>query len=97
LPLRGTTRAKEAKTREFLEKLFPEVRKQREQQERIDRHGTRGDACRSEADFAEIVDGLSEQVQRVRLTCPRNQGVNSFVIPTYSQILSLLALTLSLC
>ncbi|XP_076800276.1 uncharacterized protein LOC143445222 isoform X4 [Clavelina lepadiformis] len=54
-------KAKEAKTREFFEKIFPEVRKQREQQERMDRVGTRGDTCRSDADFAEIVDGLSEQ------------------------------------
>uniref|UniRef100_H2YNT3 SANT domain-containing protein n=1 Tax=Ciona savignyi TaxID=51511 RepID=H2YNT3_CIOSA len=54
-------KAKDAKTREFFEKLFPEIRKQREQQERVDRVGTRGDSCRSDADFAEIVDGLSEQ------------------------------------
>ena len=55
-------RAKEAKTREFFEKLFPEVRKQREQQERVERVGSRGDTCRSDADFADIVDGLTEQV-----------------------------------
>ena len=55
-------RTKEAKDREFFEKQFPEIRKQREQQERFTRSGTRGDACRSEADFNEIVDGLTEQV-----------------------------------
>ncbi|XP_078490360.1 nuclear receptor corepressor 1-like [Ciona intestinalis] len=54
-------KAKDAKTREYFEKLFPEIRKQREQQERVDRVGTRGDSCRSDADFAQIVDGLSEQ------------------------------------
>nr|XP_039271319.1 mucin-17-like isoform X1 [Styela clava] len=54
-------KVKDAKVREFFEKQFPEIRKQREQQERFSRTGTRGDACRSEADFNEIVDGLSEQ------------------------------------
>jgi len=58
-------RAKEAKTREYFEKIFPEIRKQREQQERVERVGTRGDSCRSDADFADIVDGLSEQVSVV--------------------------------
>nr|CAB3264236.1 nuclear receptor corepressor 2 [Phallusia mammillata] len=59
-------KAKEAKSRDFFEKLFPEVRKQREQQERIDRVGTRGDTCRSEADLAEIVDGLNEQENQLQ-------------------------------
>lgn len=54
-------KAKDAKARELFEKVFPDIRKQRVQQERTDRAGTRGDSCRSDADFADIVDGLSEQ------------------------------------
>ncbi|XP_071849876.1 uncharacterized protein [Apostichopus japonicus] len=57
-------KAKDAKTREFFEKQFPEIRKQREQQERFSsRAGTRswGNIARSEAELAEIVDGLNEQ------------------------------------
>ena len=56
-------RAKDAKAREMFEKVFPDIRKQRVQQERTDRAGTRGDTCRSEAEFAEIVVGLTEQVR----------------------------------
>uniref|UniRef100_A0ABM0M4V2 Nuclear receptor corepressor 1-like n=1 Tax=Saccoglossus kowalevskii TaxID=10224 RepID=A0ABM0M4V2_SACKO len=58
-------RAKDAKIREFYEKQFPEIRKQREQQERFtSRAGGRsnwGNIARSDAELAEIVDGLSEQ------------------------------------
>ncbi|XP_041456607.1 nuclear receptor corepressor 1-like isoform X4 [Lytechinus variegatus] len=57
-------RAKDAKAREFFEKQFPEIRKQREQQERFSRAGTRsnwGNIARSDAELAEIVDGLNEQ------------------------------------
>ncbi|KFB43487.1 AGAP004734-PA-like protein [Anopheles sinensis] len=51
-------KAKEAKNREFFEKVFPELRKQREDKERFNRVGSR---IKSEADLEEIMDGLQEQ------------------------------------
>ncbi|XP_069817052.1 nuclear receptor corepressor 2 isoform X13 [Dendropsophus ebraccatus] len=60
-------RAKESKIREYYEKQFPEIRKQRELQERMQsRVGQRGSglslsAARSEHEVSEIIDGLSEQ------------------------------------
>ncbi|XP_075417135.1 nuclear receptor corepressor 1 isoform X5 [Tenrec ecaudatus] len=59
-------KAKESKTREYYEKQFPEIRKQREQQERFQRVGQRGaglsaTVARSEHEISEIIDGLSEQ------------------------------------
>ncbi|XP_074640514.1 uncharacterized protein LOC141898487 [Tubulanus polymorphus] len=58
-------RAKEAKMREFYEKLFPEIRKSREDRERFTncRVGTRsiGGYARSEAELEQIMDGLHEQ------------------------------------
>ncbi|KAF6082204.1 nuclear receptor corepressor 2 [Phyllostomus discolor] len=60
-------RARESKVREYYEKQFPEIRKQRELQERVQsRVGQRGgglsmSAARSEHEVSEIIDGLSEQ------------------------------------
>ncbi|KAB5567844.1 hypothetical protein PHYPO_G00237500 [Pangasianodon hypophthalmus] len=58
-------RAKESKVREYYEKQFPEIRKQRELQERMqNRVGQRGglaSAARSEHEVSEIIDGISEQ------------------------------------
>nr|XP_036870291.1 nuclear receptor corepressor 2 isoform X12 [Manis javanica] len=60
-------RAKESKVREYYEKQFPEIRKQRELQERMQsRVGQRSSglsmsAARSEHEVSEIIDGLSEQ------------------------------------
>ncbi|XP_023222534.1 nuclear receptor corepressor 1-like [Centruroides sculpturatus] len=51
-------RAKEAKVREFFEKQFPELKKQREDKERFSRVGQR---IRSDAELEEIMDGLQEQ------------------------------------
>ncbi|XP_054281476.1 uncharacterized protein LOC128999132 isoform X3 [Macrosteles quadrilineatus] len=51
-------KAKDAKNREFFEKVFPELRKQREDRERFNRVGNR---IKSEADLEEIMDGLQEQ------------------------------------
>uniref|UniRef100_A0A182VL30 GPS2_interact domain-containing protein n=1 Tax=Anopheles merus TaxID=30066 RepID=A0A182VL30_ANOME len=51
-------KAKEAKNREFFEKVFPELRKQREDKERFNRVGSR---IKSETDLEEIMDGLQEQ------------------------------------
>lgn len=51
-------RSKETKNREFFEKVFPELRKQREDKERFNRVGAR---IKSEADLEEIMDGLQEQ------------------------------------
>ena len=53
-------KAKEARYREFFEKVFPELRKQREDKERFNRVGSR---VKSEADLEEIMDGLQEQVR----------------------------------
>uniref|UniRef100_A0A8C6Q107 Nuclear receptor corepressor 2 n=1 Tax=Nothobranchius furzeri TaxID=105023 RepID=A0A8C6Q107_NOTFU len=60
-------RAKESKVREYYEKQFPEIRKQREMQERMQsRVGQRGgggltsSAARSEHEVSEIIDGISE-------------------------------------
>ncbi|XP_071945276.1 uncharacterized protein [Antedon mediterranea] len=56
-------KGKDAKAREYFEKQFPEIRKQREQQERFSRAGSRstwGNIARSDAELAEIVDGLNE-------------------------------------
>lgn len=46
------------KEREFYEKVFPELRKQREDRERFSRVGSR---IKSDADMEEIMDGLQEQ------------------------------------
>ncbi|XP_050519955.1 uncharacterized protein LOC126893623 isoform X3 [Daktulosphaira vitifoliae] len=51
-------KSKEAKHRELFEKVFPELRKQREDKERFNRVGAR---IKSEADLEEIMDGLQEQ------------------------------------
>nr|XP_023022666.1 uncharacterized protein LOC111510921 [Leptinotarsa decemlineata] len=51
-------KAKDVKNREFFEKVFPELRKQREDKERFNRVGSR---VKSEADMEEIMDNLQEQ------------------------------------
>ncbi|KAL1453911.1 hypothetical protein WDU94_010214 [Cyamophila willieti] len=51
-------KAREAKAREVYEKMFPEIRKNREDKERFSRVGAR---VKSDADLAEIMDGLQEQ------------------------------------
>ncbi|XP_072366363.1 nuclear receptor corepressor 2 isoform X3 [Scyliorhinus torazame] len=59
-------RAKENKVREYYERQFPEIRKQRELQERIQsRGGPKGciltaTLARSEQEISEIIDGLSD-------------------------------------
>ncbi|KAI8489051.1 nuclear receptor co-repressor 1 [Branchiostoma belcheri] len=68
-------KAKDAKVREFYEKMFPEIRKQREQQERFSRTGARGSGfaatvARSDAEMAEIMDSLSEQEMRQLAVVP---------------------------
>lgn len=52
-------KAKDAKNREFFEKVFTELRKQREDKERFNRVGSR---VKSEAELEEIMDNLQEQV-----------------------------------
>jgi len=52
---------KEAKARELYEKIFPELRKQREDKERDHRLGTRGGAVRSEADIEDVIERLQER------------------------------------
>lgn len=50
-----------AKNRELFEKVFPELRKQREEKERFSRVGAR---VKSDAEMEEIMDGLQEQEVR---------------------------------
>lgn len=61
IELSAKRKAKDAKNREFFEKVFTELRKQREDKERFNRVGSR---VKSEADVEEIIDGLQEQVPR---------------------------------
>lgn len=58
---KAARKVKEVKNREYFEKVFPELRKQREDKERFNRVGSR---IKSEADYEEIMDGLQEQVHR---------------------------------
>ena len=51
---------KEAKFRELYEKIFPELKKQREDKERDHRLGTRG-TVRSEADMEDVIERIQEQ------------------------------------
>ncbi|KFM81561.1 Nuclear receptor corepressor 1, partial [Stegodyphus mimosarum] len=51
-------KVKDGKLREFFEKQFPELKKQREDKERISRVSQR---IRSDAEWEEIIDGLQEQ------------------------------------
>ena len=53
-------REREAKARELYEKIFPELRKQREDKERDHRLGSRG-AVRSEADMEDVIERLRER------------------------------------
>jgi len=57
---------KEGKSREMYEKIFPELRKQREDKERDQRLGTRG-AVRSEADMEDVIERLQEQEENLNL------------------------------
>lgn len=52
-------RMKDAKTREFFEKQFPELKKARESGERFSRVGQR--VARSDAEVAELMDGITER------------------------------------
>ncbi|CAH0549000.1 unnamed protein product [Brassicogethes aeneus] len=54
-------KGKEAKNRDFFEKVFPELRKQREDKERFSRFNRVGSRVKSEADLEEIMDNLQEQ------------------------------------
>jgi hypothetical protein len=56
-------KAREARNRDLFEKVFVELRKQREDKERFNRVGSR---VKSEADFEVIVDGLQEQVRIIK-------------------------------
>lgn len=51
---------REAKARELYEKIFPELRKQREDKERDHRLGTRG-TVRSEAEVEDVIERIQEQ------------------------------------
>ena len=53
-----TKKNKDNKLREFFEKQFPELKKAREDKERLSRAGQR---VRSDADLEDIMDGIQEQ------------------------------------
>ena len=58
-------KAKREKTREYFEKVFPELRKQREEKERCQRLGARNMTAtgfaKSDADLDQILDNLQEK------------------------------------
>ena len=54
----SSKKSKDSKMREFFEKQFPELKKQREDKERLSRAGQR---IRSDADMEDVLDGLQEQ------------------------------------
>ena len=54
-------RERVAKSRELFEKVFPELRKQREDKERLSRVGAR---VKSDAEMEEIIDGIQDQEVR---------------------------------
>lgn len=60
-----------AKNRELFEKVFPELRKQREEKERFSRVGAR---VKSDAEMEEIMDGLQEQEVRKELIKRKKDG-----------------------
>lgn len=70
-------KAKEAKNREFFEKVFTELRKQRENKERLNRVGSR---IKSEADVEEFVDGLQKQVRNRRQSIEGKEAKPHFTV-----------------
>lgn len=71
-------KARDARNRELFEKVFVELRKQREDKERFNRVGSR---VKSEADFEVIVDGLQEQVRwEFRRTKPSLSSLITFLL-----------------
>lgn len=57
---RKSRKEREGRAREQYEKIFPELRKQREDKERDNRLGSRG-VVRSEADFDDVMERLQEK------------------------------------
>ena len=57
---------REGRSREMYEKIFPELRKQREDKERDARLGTRG-VVKSDADFEDVIERLQEQEVRLKV------------------------------
>ena len=51
-------RQKAAKNRDFYEKVFPEIKKAREERERFNRVGR---MIKSDAEMEEVMDGIQEQ------------------------------------
>ena len=54
-------RQKAAKNRDFYEKVFPEIKKAREERERFNRVGR---MIKSDAEMEEVMDGIQEQEVR---------------------------------
>nr|CAD7201528.1 unnamed protein product [Timema douglasi] len=83
---------KESRNREFFEKVFPELRKQREDRERFNRVGAR---IKSEADLEEIMDSLQEQ-EREWMNWEKNLQVEVLQLPPLKVLDELVELRLFL-
>ena len=66
------------KARELYEKIFPELRKQREDKERDHRLGTRG-AVRSEADMEDVIERLQEREVPIHQEIQKSQNLNLLI------------------
>lgn len=75
---------REGRSREMYEKIFPELRKQREDKERDARLGTRG-VVKSDADFEDVIERLQEQEVRLKVTHRLNLQIKVLLISVFQQ------------
>ena len=71
-------RLRDQRNREQCEKVFPELKRQREAKERVSRTAQRGlDTARSEADIAELCANLGDEQAKIK-----SMKVKACVVPT---------------